>query len=318
MKIVILDAYTLNPSDLSWEKIRSLGETTIYDYTPPHLTVERSKNADILIINKVVISEEILQQLPKLKFIALTATGFNNIDIRATQKRNIPVSNIRNYGTPAVAQHTFALLLALTNHVADHHQSVIDGQWQQTRDFCFWNKPLIELHNKTMGIVGFGQIGQKVAEIAKSFGMKIIAFQPSMKASFRNDILFTNDMKKLFSESDIISLHCTLKAENQGFVNKKLLQCMRKTAYLINTARGALINEKDLYEALQNGTIAGAALDVLCVEPPTKKNILFDAPNCIITPHNAWASFESRSRMMDLLYENMMAFLAGKPKNLIV
>ena len=195
---------------------------------------------------------------------------------------------------------------------------MIDGQWQKTRDFCFWNKALIELHDKKMGIVGFGQIGRKVAEIAKSFGMKIMAFQPSISAGLQNDILFTDDIKKLFSESDVVSLHCTLKAENEGFVNKKMLQCMKKTAYLINTARGALIHEKDLYEALQNGTIAGAALDVLCVEPPTEKNILFDAPNCIITPHNAWASFESRSRMMDLLYENMTAFLAGKPKNLII
>ena len=317
MKIVILDSYTLNPGDLSWQKIEALGETSIYEHTAADLVIERSKNADILIVNKVIINEHILQHLPKLKFIALTGTGFNNIDIQATQKRNIPVSNIRNYGTSAVAQHTFALILALTNHVDAHHQSVREGQWQNTRDFCYWNKPLLELHNKKIGIVGFGQIGQKVAEIAKGFGMKIMAYQPNIEAGLRDNVLFVNDIKTLFCEGDIVSLHCTLKPENQGFINKNLLQCMKKTAFFINTARGALTNEKDLFEALQNKTIAGAALDVLCVEPPTERHYLFDAPNCIVTPHNAWASFESRSRMMDLLHENMMAFLAGKPKNLI-
>ena len=225
MKIVILDSYTLNPGDLSWQKIEALGETSIYEHTAADLVIERSKNADILIVNKVIINEHILQHLPKLKFIALTATGFNNIDIQATQKRNIPVSNIRNYGTSAVAQHTFALILALTNHVAAHHQSVREGQWQNTRDFCYWNKPLLELHNKKIGIVGFGQIGQKVAEIAKGFGMKIMAYQPNIEAGLRDNVLFVNDIKTLFCESDIISLHCTLKPENQGFINKNLLTC---------------------------------------------------------------------------------------------
>ncbi len=318
MNITILDGITLNPGDLSWERFNALGKVKVYKHTPAHLITERSIDADILLVNKVLIQDTVLAQLPNLKYIAITATGYNNIDLIAAKKRGIPVSNIQGYGTNSVAQHTFALLLALTNKVAEHHQSIQAGQWHQTKEFTFWNYPLVELVDKTMGIVGFGKIGQQTARIALAFGMKVLVFHkhPERDAKAVAGVVFV-DIATLFKQSDVVSLHLPLTANNAGFVNSHLLNTMKKTAYLLNTSRGALINETDLAEALNQGTIAGAGLDVLSVEPPVGEVALIKAQNCIITPHNAWASYESRSRMMDILFHNIQSYLQGEAQNLI-
>ena len=315
LKIAVLDGHTLNPGDLSWSPIRQFGETIVYKSTPHHLTVERAKGADIVLINKAVIDAKTLTQLPKLKYISVTATGYNTVDLAAARKRNIPVTNVPGYGTDSVAQHTFALILELTNHVGMHSQSVKKGDWQQTPYWCYWKKPLTELAGKTMGIVGMGSIGRKVAEIALAFGMKVLAYTNNPRKVHSEKITFTT-LEQLFSQSDIVSLHLPLTGSNKGFVNADLLAKMKPAAYLINTARGPLIHEQDLANALNNGIIAGAAMDVLSEEPPGD-NPLIAAPNCIITPHNAWASLESRSRMMDILVENLKAFLNGEPVNVV-
>ncbi len=314
MKIVVTDGYTLNPGDISWDPIQTFGEVTVYDRTPAHQIVERCKDATIVLTNKVPFNKDTLAALPNLKMISVLATGYNVIDTAAASSLGITVSNAPAYGTVSVAQHVFALLLELTNHVGRNARTVAEGKWQTNPDWCYTEAPVIELAGKTFGVVGFGNIGQQAAAIARAFGMKVIYHNPSQKQS---DIGTQVDLATLFSSADFISLHCPLTASNQGFVNAALLQTMKPTAMLINTARGQLINEEELAVALNNGTIAGAALDVLSKEPPVDGNPLLQAANCMVTPHNAWISREARQRIMDITASNIAAFKKGQPVNVV-
>ena len=313
-KITVLDGYTLNPGDLSWDELGALGKLTVYDRTPKEAIIDRAVGAEILIVNKASITSEIIAQLPDLQYIGVTATGFNNIDIEAASKRNIAVCNVSGYGTAAVAQHVFALLLAMTNQVSEHHQSVLQGQWAACPDFCYTLVPLTELQGLTMGIYGFGRIGRQVAVLAQAFGMQVLATHKHPERDAMAGVGFV-DIDDLFQKSDVVSLHAPLTSENKEIVNAALLRQMKHTAFLINTSRGALINEKDLYSALEKGWLAGAALDVLSVEPPLEDHILIGAPHCIITPHNAWASRAARSRLLKTTVENLRSYLNGAPKN---
>lgn len=315
-KIVIVDGYTLNPYDLSWEPLQELGEVRVYEHSTPDEIVERAREAEIVLANKAVFDEKILEQLPQLRCICVTATGYNNIDVNAAKAREITVCNVAGYGTESVAQHVFALLLELTNAVGKHHHSVQEGGWAKNRDFSYTVQPILELAGKTMGIYGLGSIGQKVAKIALAFGMKVIAKHKHPKRDAMPGVGFV-DLETLFQESDVITLHAPLTVDNQGIVNKHLLAMMKPGAYLINTARGGLINEPDLKEALEKNIIAGAALDVLSQEPPKDGNILIGVNNCIITPHNAWASREARQRLLNETVNNVKAFLHGKPRNVV-
>lgn len=314
MKIVVTDGYTLNPGDMQWDGIEQMGELKVYDRTSPELIIERCKDADILVINKTPLRKETLESLPKLKMIAVTATGYNIIDTAAAKEKDIIISNVPGYGTPSVAQHVFALLLELTNHVGFHNQSTAKGEWQRSKDWSYTLMPVKELSGKIFGIIGLGNIGQQVARVAIAFGMKVIYFNPG-KRNFETAI--PADLPTVFKEADVVSLHCPLKPDNNQFVNKDLLSSMKKTAFLINTARGQLINEADLTDALNNGVIAGAGLDVLSVEPPVNINPLFKAKNCIITPHIAWISREARERIMNTTIKNLKAFIEGKPINVV-
>lgn len=314
MKIVIIDGYTLNPGDLSWDGIEGFGQVTLYDRTPDALVQDRCKDADIILTNKVPISADTIKAATGLKLICVTATGFNIVDIEAARKRNIPVCNIPGYGTASVAQHTFALLLELTNHVGLNSTSVKEGMWGKSPDFCYTKASLTELNEKTFGIVGFGKIGEQVATIAKAFGMNVIYYSKTKKNTASAQYV---DLQTLFSSSDVISLHCPLTKDNDQFVNHELLTRTKKSALFINTSRGQLINEKDLAQALNAGQLAGAALDVLSKEPPAHSNPLLHAKNCLITPHNAWMSLEARTRMLAITKKNIEGFLAQKPVNLV-
>lgn len=313
-KIVALDAYTLNPGDLSWQTIEELGDFEAYERSTPEQALLRAKEADILLLNKFVLSSELLAKLPNLKCVCVTATGYNNVDLEATKARAIPVCNAVGYGTTAVAQHVFALLFALTNQVAQHHASVQAGRWAANPDFCYWLKPIEELAGKTMGIYGFGRIGQKVADLALAFDMKVLATHKHPKRDAHPKVDFV-ELDTLFSQSDVISLHAPLSDSNHQIVNRDLLARMRPSAYLINTGRGGLIHELDLKEALLHKQFAAAALDVLSVEPPPKNHPLLGIKNCIITPHQAWASQAARQRLMDITAANIKAFLENTPQN---
>lgn len=313
MKIVILDAYTLNPGDLSWEPLKAFGELTIYERTPKGLVVERCREAEIVLTNKAVLDRETLKQLPTLKFIAVTATGYNVVDVDAAKEQGVLVSNIVGYGAPSVAQHVFALLLELTNQVGIHHASVQAGGWVDATDWCYWKQPLVELNGLTMGIVGLGKIGTQVAAIASAFGMRVIYYSRTPKEVPYEAV----DSNQIFEESDVISFHCPLTPETQRMLSAARLKAMKDTAYVINTGRGDLIDEAALAQALAQGEIAGAAVDVLSAEPPQSDNPLLTAPNCIITPHQAWASQASRQRLMDILIENIRCFIAGTPQNVV-
>jgi glycerate dehydrogenase len=313
MNIVVTDGFTLNSGDLGWDGIAQFGKLAIHDRTPTHLIEERCKDADIIVSNKTPFSKETLAALPILKCIAVTATGFNVIDTKAAAERSIVVCNVPGYGTASVAQHVFALLLELTNAVGLHSQSVRGGDWNRNPDWCYTLKPIVELNGKTMGIVGYGHIGQQVGGIADAFGMKVIYFNPSPKQAAIGE---QKPLEAVFEESDVVSLHCPLTPENKGMVNSALLKKMKPTSYLINTARGPLINEEDLADALNENIIVGAAVDVLSTEPPTDAHLkLIHAKNCIITPHNAWMSREARQRLMDATVQNIAAFLSGRPLN---
>jgi glycerate dehydrogenase len=314
LKIVVTDGYTLNSGDLAWDEIAAMGELVVYDRTPVHLLVERCKDAQVVLTNKVPFSSEVLQQLPELKFIGVTATGYNIIDIEAAKNRGVIVSNVPAYGTASVAQHTFALLLELTNRVGLHAASVANGQWVNATDWSYTKQPLTELDGKTMGIVGLGNIGHQTAWIARAFGMHIIYTSRTKKETGLAEYV---NMNTLFAQSDVVSLHCPLTNDNFQFVNKDLLRLMRPSSFLINTSRGPLVNEQDLADALNEGRIAGAAVDVLSAEPPKGNNPLLKAKNCIITPHNAWMSREARQRIMDTTIKNLKAFLDGKPVNIV-
>jgi glycerate dehydrogenase len=317
MKIVVLDGYTLNPGDLSWEGFRKFGELIVYDRTSPDDIDERAKGAEILLSNKTPIGEKTINQLPLLQYIGVLATGYNVIDIAGAKNRNIVVSNIPAYGSYSVAQMTFALLLELCHHVQRHSDSATGGGWAASADWCYWNYPLIELAGKTMGIIGFGNIGQKVGDIAGAFGMNIIgSARTHSNQSHRQNFKWAA-IPELLKASDVISIHCQLTAETKGLINNDTLRTMKPTAFLLNTSRGPIIAEADLADALNQGVIAGAGIDVLSVEPPTATNPLFQAKNCIITPHIAWATKEARTRLMDMAVANVSAFISGRPTNVV-
>ena len=318
MKLTILDGYTENPGDLSWDWLGELvDEYTVYDRTDDRDIYERSKDSDILVTNKTVITGEMLERLTNLKFISTLSTGYNVIDIAKARELGIPVSNIPAYSTDAVAQLVFALLLELTNHVAVHDKSVKDGEWTSCEHFCYTKTPLCELNGKTFGIIGFGKIGSAVAKIALAFGMKVKAYSPNTRSFDGYGTVEFTDMEDVIRSSDVISLHCPLTDKTNGLVNTEFLQKMKKSAFLINTSRGPVINETDLRKALDEGVIAGAGVDVLSTEPPKADNPLLSCEKCVITPHIAWASFEARTRLMGIFKENVEAFLKGKPMNVV-
>ena len=318
MKLVVLDGYEANPGDLSWEWMNELvDEVVIYDSSEQSEVVERAKDADILVTNKKLLTKQVLSQLPKLKYISTLATGYNMIDTEYAREKGILASNIPAYSTDGVSQLVFALLLEITNNVALHNDTVKDGEWTKSKHFCYWKTPLTELSGKTMGIVGFGKIGAAVAQIANGFKMNVIAYSPNTRSydGFGKVDFVTLD--EVIANSDVISLHCPLNKETEGLVNMDFLKKMKSSAYLINTSRGAVIVEEDLKKALDEGIIAGAGVDVLSVEPAKEDNPLLSCEKCIFTPHLAWASFESRSRLMDTLIKNIKGFLDGKPVNVI-
>ncbi len=316
-KIVVLDGYVANPGDLSWEKITGLGEVEIYDRTPADQVYERAKDADILVVNKVILDEPILNHLSgKLKCICTLATGYNNIDVKTANRRGITVCNAVAYSSSSVAQHVFALLLELTNRVSLNNESVQNNEWANSADWSYRKSTMMELAGKTMGVYGPGQIGRRVIEIARAFGMKIIATRKRRNA-LKPDYVKIVDLPTLFGKSDVLSLHAPLTYENREVVNRHTLSMMKPTAFLINTGRGGLVNESDLREALLQGQIAGAGLDVLSEEPPPKDHPLLKIPNCLITPHQAWGTKESRYRLIDIVAQNIAAFLEGKPQNVV-
>lgn len=317
MKIVVLDGYTLNPGDLTWDGLKQLGELTVYDRTSVEQIVEKVGAAEVVFTNKTPLSRETLAKLPTVKYIGVLATGYNVVDIQAAKERGIIVTNIPTYGTGAVAQFVFALLLEICHHVWAHNEAVKKGDWTNCPDFCFWNYPLIELAGKTMGIIGFGRIGQATARIAQSFGMKVLAYDEYQNKTLENDTLKYTTLDELLAESDVISLHCPLLDSTKGMINKTTIAKMKEGVIIINTSRGPLVVEEDLAQALNNGKVFGAAIDVVSVEPITRDNPLLTAKNCIITPHIAWAPKESRTRLMKIAVDNLKAFMEGKPVNVV-
>ncbi|MDT8716308.1 D-2-hydroxyacid dehydrogenase [Clostridium sp. 19966] len=317
MKIVVLDGYTLNPGDLSWDGFRNLGDVTIYDRTDSTETYERSKDAEIVITNKTIIDKKLIDKLTKLKYIGVLATGYNVVDVSAAKKKNVIVTNIPAYGTDSVAQMIFALILDITNHVSSHNAAVRQGAWSKSKDFCFWNKPIIELSGKTIGIIGFGAIGRKVADIAQVFDMNVIAYSRTITDESKRKNFKWVSLNSIFEESDFLSLNCPLNNATKGIINRDTLNKMKKNAILINASRGPLIVEEHLAEALNKGTISAAGLDVLSEEPPSKDNPLIKAKNCVLTPHIAWAAKEARMRLMNIAVSNLKAFLNGNPENII-
>ncbi|MBS1596956.1 MAG: D-2-hydroxyacid dehydrogenase [Bacteroidetes bacterium] len=313
MKIVITDGYTLNPGDLSWKAFDALGEVMYYDRTPAALVAERCKEAEIIITNKTPINAATISAAIDLKAIAVTATGYNIVDSEAAKARNIPVCNVPVYGTDSVAQHAFALLLELTNQVGKNSESVRQGDWSASIDWCYTRSPIMELSKKIFGIIGYGRIGKQTGKIAEVFGMEVIYYNRSTQEGTPGSVT----LETLFAESDCISIHCPLTPDNHGFINKKLFSLMKPTAFLINTSRGQLINEQDLAEALKSGQFAGAALDVLSVEPPPLNHPLIGLPECIITPHTAWISYEARQRLMQVTFENVVSIIKGTPRNVV-
>jgi len=315
VNIVVLDGFTLNPGDLNWEGLEALGPCAIYDRTSSSELLRRAADAEILLTNKTVLTAGSIQALPRLKYIGVLATGTNVVDLAAARARGIPVTNVPTYGTKSVTQMTFALLLELAQHAGHHAQTVREGRWTRHPDFCYWDFPLVELDGLTLGVVGFGRIGRAVAELGAAFGMKVLACDPTTGAAPRS-VRFV-DLETLFRESDVVSLHCPLTPQTTNLVNARCLSLMKPTAFLLNTSRGPLVDEPALAGALNFGRIAGAALDVLSVEPPPADNPLLTAKNCIITPHLAWATRAARSRLMQIAVENVRAFFQGKPQNVV-
>lgn len=316
MKIVVLDGYALNPGDLSWENLEKLGDCAIYDRTAPEDVLLRAKGAGAIITNKVVISKSLMKSLPQLKYIGVTATGYNVVDVTAAKECGIVVTNIPAYSTESVAQMVFSHILNISSRVELHANSVKDGNWESNPDFAYWKTPQVELAGKTIGIVGFGRIGQKVAGIARAFGMKVVFQNRSVKTNVPEGMV-QKSLAEVFSESDFVSLNCPMTPENTEFVNRSLIETMKPQAILINTGRGGLVHEQDLANALNSGRIAAAGLDVLSTEPPIPGNPLLSARNCFITPHIAWATFEARQRLMDLTVSNLNDFILGKPRNIV-
>ena len=312
-KIVVTDGFTLNPGDLNWDKLATLGALTVFDRTSPETLGARCAGATVIVTNKTPIDANMINTLSGLKVIAVTATGYNIVDIEAARAREVIVCNVPGYGTESVAQHTFALMLELTNHVGKNSESVFRGEWSYAPDWCYTKAPIMELSGKTLGIVGYGSIGQKVAAIATAFNMGVIYYNRSARSGPGSQVT----LNEVFSESDFVSLHLPLQRDNEGFVNSALLSLMKSTAFLVNTSRGQLVNETDLSAALKRKQIAGAALDVLSQEPPPADHPLIGVENCIITPHNAWLSREARSRIMEETFRNVRAALARQPRNVV-
>ncbi|HIT90678.1 MAG TPA: D-2-hydroxyacid dehydrogenase, partial [Candidatus Merdenecus merdavium] len=305
MKIVILDGYTENPGDLSWDRFEQLGELTVYDRTPASLSAERIGDADVVLTNKTVISSEIMDQCPNLKYIGVLATGYNVIDIKAATKKGIVVTNIPAYGTAAVAQFAIALLLEVCHHIGHHSDEVLKGRWEESEDWCFWDYPLIELAGKNMGIIGFGRIGQATGTIAQALGMNVLAYDAYQNPALESEQCKYVNLDELFMKSDVISLHCPLLPETNQIINEKSISKMKDGVIIINNSRGQLIVEQDLAHGLNSGKVGAAGLDVVSEEPMKSSNPLLKAKNCIITPHISWASRESRKRLMDFAVANL-------------
>ena len=316
MKIIVLDGHTLNPGDLSWEPWQKYGDVIVYDRTAPEEIIQRCTGAEALLTNKVPLNAETLAALPTLKYIGVTATGYNIVDTGAAGRLGIVVSNVPSYGTASVAQMTFALLLGLTQHVQRHSDSVMEGRWSRSPDFCFWDYPLVELAGKTLGIIGMGNIGGKVADIATAFDMSLLGTSRSRSDQSHRRNFSWATIPELLERSDVVSIHCPLYPDTLGLIHKGTLALMKSSAFLLNTSRGPIIVEGDLAEALNAGTIAGAGIDVLGTEPPVKGSPLFGARNCIITPHISWATREARARLMKTALENLAAYKSGHPVNL--
>jgi glycerate dehydrogenase len=316
MNIVVLDGYTLNPGDLTWKNLEAMGPCTVHDRSAPEEVVPRAKDAEIILTNKTVLSSDTIKQLPKLKYIGVLATGYNIVDIEAARNIDIPVTNVPTYSTQSVAQIVFAHLLNLAHHAAHHAQTVRSGRWTSSPDFCYWDTPLIELAGLTMGIIGFGKIGQATAKLALAFGMNVIFYDIAEPSSIPQGCQPTG-VDDIFRTSDVISLHCPLTSDTEKIINAERLEMMKKTAFLINTSRGPLVDEQALADALNNETIAGAALDVLSEEPPGESNPLLTARNCYITPHIAWATLAARKRLLQVAVDNVASFLAGKLQNVV-
>ena len=321
MNIVVLDGYALNPGDLSWEPLEKLGELTVYDRTPPDQVVARAAGAEALLINKIILDAKIIEQLPLLRYIGVLATGYNIIDLEAARKRNITLTNIPGYSTPSVTQMVFALLLELTQQVGHHSRLVREeGRWGECPDFCFWDRPLRELSGSKMGLVGFGSIGRQVALVARAFGMQLLvhtAHPEKYRDRPEGQGVGFCELDELFAESDVISLHCPLNDETEKLVNVRRLALMKPTALLINAARGQLLDEQAVADALNQGRLAGLGADVLAVEPPSADNPLLSASNAVLTPHIAWATAEARTRLLGMAAENIRAFQTGRKENVV-
>lgn len=319
MKTIVLDGYTLNPGDLSWEGLEKLGELTIYDRTAynDQDIIEAIGDAEIIFTNKTPLSKEVLKNVPSVKYIGVLATGFNIVDVDTAKELGMVVTNVPGYSTTAVAQMTLALLLEMCHHVGDHSLAVKKGEWTKRKDFCFWNTPLIELDGKTLGIIGFGQIGRATAKLAQAFGMNILTSGSRKIPELETNTCKYTSLDELLKASDVISLHCPLTKETEGIINKINIAKMKDGIMIINTARGPLVVEKDLKDALNSGKVAGAAVDVVSAEPIDIDNELLKAKNCIITPHIAWAPLESRARLMDIAVRNLELYLQGNSVNVV-
>ena len=315
-RIVVLDGYSLNPGDLSWEPFQSLGDCTVFERTPSGQVVQRAAGAEIVLTNKTPIDRAMFDGLPDLQYVGVLATGFNIVDTEAARERRIPVTNVPAYGSQSVAQMTFAHILELAQRVGHHAASVRDGGWNRSPDFCFWEAPLIELEGATIGIVGYGRIGQAVAKLARAFGMNVIATQRSGESGHGDGVEYVA-LEVLLAQSDVISLHCPLTPDTQYLINEERLRLVKPTSFLVNTSRGPLVDEVSLAKALNEGKIAGAGLDVLEVEPPRSESPLFSAKNCYVTPHIAWATHSARSRLMQIAVKNVADFVNGIPTNIV-
>lgn len=314
-RIVVIDGFTINPGDNPWDELAGMGELVVFERTPPREVPERCREAEVVLTNKVAFGAETIGGLPRLIYLGVTATGYDLIDLDAARARGIAVTNVPVYGTSSVAQFVFALVLELCHNVGLHDQAVHAGEWTRSEDFSFWKRPTIELEGRTMSVIGFGRIGRQVGELAHAFGMKVLACDPRREDAPAYEPFAWASLERAFAEADVVSLNCALTPDNREMVNAALLARARPGALLINAARGGLVNEADLAAALQAGRIAGAAVDVASREPMAADNPLLRAPNCIITPHIAWASLESRRRLKQASIDNLRAFLAGKPRN---
>lgn len=316
MKLVILDGYSLNPGDLSWDALLALADCAIYDRTQEEEIIARARDAEIILTNKAPLRASTLPRLPSLKYVGVLASGYDVVDIEAARLQNIAVTNVPEYSTRSVAQMVFALLLELSNHVAVHAEAARQGEWSRNPDWCYRKTPMTELADKVMGVVGYGRIGRQVAEIARAMGMRVMATSARMPATIPPETEWTT-LDQILSRADVVSLHCPLTPATRGVIDADRISLMKPLAFMINTARGALIVEQDLAEALNSGRLAGAALDVLTDEPPSPSNPLLTARNCIVTPHIAWATYEARARLIQAAVENLRAWMCGRPQNVV-